>query len=103
MYRPLPAFKPGCLGDSQSPMQFIYPQGNAVINLPRQLDGSTSSVTFELAHNDSETTVFWHLDNEFVTATRDLHKVSMQPPEGRHSVTVVDSEGNRLSIAITVK
>ncbi|MDR3260949.1 MAG: penicillin-binding protein 1C [Tannerella sp.] len=101
-YRPLPPFRPGCGDDALSPMQFIYPQGESHVSLPKQLDGSRGTITFELAHGSSDATVYWHLDEEYITATRDFHTVSLSPSAGRHSVTVVDNEGHTLSISIRV-
>ncbi|MDR1407361.1 MAG: penicillin-binding protein 1C [Tannerella sp.] len=102
-YRPLPPFMPDCGNDARLPMQFIYPQeNNAAILLPRQLDGSPGAVTFELAHGHGDATVFWHLDEEYITATRDFHKLTLTPVPGRHTLTVVDSEGNTLSTTIVV-
>jgi penicillin-binding protein 1C len=102
-YRPLPPFRPGCGDDARLPMQFIYPHEHTRLSLPKQLDGSRGEVTFELAHSHREATVFWHLDTEYVTATRDFHKVSLRPSAGSHSVTVVDSEGHTLSVQIVVE
>jgi len=103
-YQPVPPLKPGCGSDVQTTMQFIYPQGNnATVSLPRQLDGSSGSITFELAHTNPDATVFWHLDDEYITATRDFHKITISPAAGRHSLTVVDGEGASLSIAIVVR
>lgn len=61
-YKPLPPFKAGCGEDTFQPMQFIYPPMNARIKLPKQLDGSKGFLTVELAHNNPNATVFWHLD-----------------------------------------
>ncbi|MDR1780843.1 MAG: penicillin-binding protein 1C [Tannerella sp.] len=103
-YQPVPPLKPGCGSDVQATMQFIYPQGdNATVSLPRQLDGSSGSITFELAHTNPDATVFWHLDDEYITATRDFHKITISPAAGRHSLTVVDGEGASLSIAVVVR
>lgn len=102
-YTPLPPFKPGCGQDSRSPMQFIYPQMNARVFLPKQLDGSPGSVTFELVHSNRKATVFWHLDEEYITSTEDFHKISMIPSSGKHSITVVDDEGNTLSVTMYVE
>lgn len=101
-YIPLPPFKPGCGQDSRSPMQFIYPQMNARVFLPKQLDGSPGSVTFELVHSNRKATVFWHLDEEYITSTEDFHKVSLIPSSGKHSITVVDDEGNTLSVTVFI-
>jgi len=102
-YQSLPPFKQGCGGESLQPMQFIYPQGNTKVHLPKQLDGSEGEITFELAHNNPDATVFWHIDNEYVTSTTDFHKLTVPLAIGNHSVTVVDDAGNTLSIGITVE
>jgi penicillin-binding protein 1C len=102
-YISLPNFKPGCGEDSFLPMQFIYPQGNTQVYLPRQLDGSVSDITLELAHSKRDATVFWHINNEYIASTADFHKLSVKLPEGRNSITVVDNEGNTLSCQIDVE
>ena len=102
-YKVLPPFKAGCSGDEQLPMQFIYPQVNARIKLTKQMDGSLGEVTFELAHSRNHATVFWHLDEEYITSTQDFHKISIRPSVGKHSLTVTDNEGYTLSISIWVE
>lgn len=102
-YKSLPPFKAGCGEASHSPMQFIYPQMNARVLLPKQLDGSPGEVTFELVHTNRKATVFWHLDDTYLTSTEDFHKVSLRPSPGKHSVTVVDGDGNRLSVTVYVE
>jgi penicillin-binding protein 1C len=102
-YKPLPPLKPGCGENNYQPMQFIYPQGNIKIHLPKQLDGTTAEITFELAHNNPNAVVFWHIDNEYIASTTDFHKLSTQLLSGIHSVTVVDNEGNQLSCRIDVE
>ncbi|MDR2806458.1 MAG: penicillin-binding protein 1C [Dysgonamonadaceae bacterium] len=101
-YKTLPPFKPGCGEDGAQAMQFIYPQGYAHILLPKQLDGSPGKITFELAHANRNATVFWHIDNEYVTATTDFHTLSVTLSVGSHSITVVDNDGNTASCRIEV-
>lgn len=102
-YRPLPPFKAGCGEDTFQPMQFIYPPINAHIKLPKQLDGSKGFMTVELAHNDPNATLFWHLDDTYLTQTQDFHKISLQPAPGKHSLTAVDGEGNTVSTTFFIE
>jgi len=103
-YKPLPPFKPGCGDDALLPMQFIYPQGGFVrVSLPKQLDGSPGTITFELAHSSNNATVFWHMDEDYITATQNFHKITLCPSTGNHTITVVDSEGHTLSARIIVE
>ena len=102
-YKPLPPLKAGCGEDTFQPMQFIYPPMNARIKLPKQLDGSKGFLTVELAHNNPNATVFWHLDETYQAQTQDFHKISLQPAAGKHSLTAVDGEGNTISTTFFVE
>lgn len=97
-YEPLPPDE-----GSSSPMEFIYPENGARLYIPRQLDGTIQGVTFNLAHRKPTTTVFWHLDNEYVGETRMIHQMTLTPSVGKHSVTAVDEAGNAISIGFTVE
>ncbi|MCL2289180.1 MAG: penicillin-binding protein 1C, partial [Bacteroidetes bacterium] len=92
----------GCGGSAHNPMQFIYPQGNTQIFLPRQLDGSPGMATFELAHAQHSAVVFWHINNEFFGKTNTFHQISVNLPAGQYSITAVDNEGNTISVAVEV-
>lgn len=100
---PLPPFKPGCGEDALQPMQFIYPPMNARIVLSRQMDGSKGFITVELAHSNPGTTIYWHIDNSYLTQTQDFHKISLQPKPGKHSLTAVDDAGNTASTTFFVE
>jgi penicillin-binding protein 1C len=102
-YKSLPPLLPGCGADGLNPMQFIYPQNNATIFLQKQLDGSIGDVTFELAHGNRNATVFWHINNEYITSTTDFHTLSVKLSAGIHAITVVDGEGNTLSCRIEAR
>ncbi len=85
-----------------SPMEFIYPESGTEIFIPRQLDGSVKGVTFNLAHREAGSVVFWHLDNDYIGKTQHIHQMDLKPAPGRHTVTVVDASGSSLSIGFTV-
>lgn len=100
-YRPLPPYRKGsATNDAYIPMEFIYPESGSVIYVPRQLDGNRKGVIFNLAHSIPESTVYWHIDNIYIGSTRYIHQMTVVPPEGRHTLTAVDSDGNSLSVAI---
>ena len=65
------------------------------------LDGTPGEITFNLAHSNPQTEVFWHLDNEFITSTRHLHQLSLRPGDGPHTMTVIDEYGNRAYVSFT--
>lgn len=102
-YVPLPAMKPGSTSvDGYVPMEFIYPEPGSTISIPRQLDGSVKGLVFNLAHSDPSTLVYWHLDDSFQGTTQYIHQLRLTPEPGTHSVTVVDADGNSLSVSFTI-
>ena len=87
---------------SDQAMEFIYPSSGTILYLPRQLSGEVEGVVFRVAHHRSDATLWWHLDQSFVGETRFIHELLLAPPVGRHSLTVVDDDGNSTSIVFTV-
>lgn len=102
-YRPVPPLMIGCSDDKQKPMQFIYPSGDKKILIPKGQDGRLGEVVFEAAHQIPSTIIYWHLDNEYLGFTRDIHKMSLQPSAGKHTITLVDENGNRLATEVEVE
>ena len=87
---------------SESTVQFIYPQSGATLAVPRQLSGEKEGVVFRAAHHRSDATLWWHLDNTYVGETRFRHELRLAPEAGKHTLTVVDDEGNTAFVRFTV-
>jgi len=104
-YKALPPYRPGqtAYGNAAIPMGFIYPENGSTITIPRQLDGSIKGAAFNLAHSNPETEVFWHLDSEYLGSTKYIHQMNITASKGEHTVTVVDTGGNTLSVRFFVK
>lgn len=99
-----PQYRADCrVADSKiNPMQLIYPKTVTKIYMPVELDGKVSSTIFRVAHRQPETAVFWHLDNEFVGTTKTFHQMALNPSVGKHKLTLVDENGNRLEQAFEI-
>jgi penicillin-binding protein 1C len=96
-YKPLPSFRSDCSGSTAvASMDLIYPKPNARIFIPRDLDGSSGSTVFELAHRNTSVKVFWHLDGKFIGETKRIHQIALNPGEGKHILTLVDESGETL-------
>ncbi|MBV6652689.1 MAG: hypothetical protein KI786_02980, partial [Mameliella sp.] len=95
-YLPLPAFAPGCGNSGDVPMELIYPKYPTHILVPRDLDGSRSRTVFTIAHRDPTTNVYWHLDESYLGMTSNFHSMELDPPPGKHTLTLVDEQGHRL-------
>jgi len=97
-YRTLPPFRKGCSDDMKLPsMEFIYPSGDARIFIPRSLQGQLMSMLPEIAHRRRNSTVYWHLDNQYIGMTRHIHQTEIRVGEGEHLITAVDDEGMTVS------
>nr|WP_238354468.1 penicillin-binding protein 1C [Fulvivirga marina] len=98
-YRKLPPYRKDCLSDQVSiaAMEVIYPKKNSIIYIPKELDGSLGSAVFEVAHRRPETTIYWHLNNQFVGATTRIHQLSVSPPAGNYELTLVDDKGKYIA------
>jgi penicillin-binding protein 1C len=83
-------------------IEFIYPQSGTTLYLPRQLSGQVEGAVFRVAHHRSDATLWWHLDQTYVGETRFLHELRLAPPLGRHTLTVVDGDGNSATIRFTI-
>jgi penicillin-binding protein 1C len=96
-YKGLPPTSPNCTFSQNKIMQFIYPDDNMKIYLPIDLNGIKQKVLFEAAHQNSKAQIFWHIDEEYITTTQGHHQISALPKVGKHTLTILDEEGNKLT------
>jgi penicillin-binding protein 1C len=93
-YRILPEFKAGCIsGSSDRPMAILYPKPGSRIYVPVEIDGNKGKTIFEATHRNTDLKIFWHLDNEYLGETREIHQLALNPALGRHKLTLVDEYG----------
>ena len=103
-YRELPPWKQGCqpMEDLQ-PMAMLYPRVNQPeIFIPRDMDGLPTEAVFEVAHRNPDTTIYWHLNDQYMGQTRQFHKMALRPPKGNHLLTLVDQDGHILEVQFSV-
>ncbi|MCA0152543.1 penicillin-binding protein 1C [Winogradskyella vincentii] len=101
-YKPIPPFREGCLSDSDISMEFIYPNQQSTVFLPKDFNGKTNDLVLKVAHSKPELELFWYVDNVYVGSTKEIHYMAILPNPGEHTLTVVDELGNELKHKITV-
>lgn len=102
-YKSLPPFKNGCdISGGNSVMELIYPKNNATVYIPLELDGTRGKIVLNAAHRNPHAKIYWHIDNEYVTTTTNFHQLAISPAPGKHSLTLVDENGERLVQTFTV-
>lgn len=101
-YRPLTKAERGGAGLGPDAMEFLYPLPGSTITVPFHPDGTEGQVTFIVAHSDSDTVVYWHLDKDYIGSTKTIHEFSLSLLPGTHRLSCVDSAGNMISSVFTV-
>lgn len=101
-YKALPPFKPGCIpntfgAETGKLIEIIYPQPDAKIYVPLEINGERGRTVFTAAHRRASAKIFWSLDDTFIGTTQNFHQVSLNPAAGKHIITLVDENGVSLS------
>ncbi len=101
-YKELPPYREDCSELISVSMEFIYPNEQNTIFLPKDFNGNTNDLVLKVAHSKPELQLFWYIDERFVGITKDIHDMAILPSEGEHVITVVDELGNELKHKITI-
>jgi penicillin-binding protein 1C len=97
-YKILPPFKPGCnITEPQKQIELIYPQNEAKIFVPKEMNGEKGKAIFTAAHRNREAKIFWTLDNAFAGTTQHYHQLALSPATGKHFITLTDEQGNSIT------
>ncbi len=96
-YQTLPPWMPGCEpSDAELPFDLIYPHPGDKLYVPLERDSARGSVIFEATHRDPSSKLFWYLDEEYLGVTSVIHKMTVQPQPGKHSLVLTDNLGYSL-------
>ena len=101
-YKPLPPFRNDCAETSAIHMEFIYPNQQNTIFLPKDFDGNTNDLILKVAHSKPDLTLYWYINDAFIGQTKDIHDIAVLPQQGDHTITVVDELGNEIKHTITI-
>lgn len=102
-YHVLPPFRPDCTqAENGNAMEVIYPKNGAKIYVPLEADGTRGRMICNAAHRQPGMKIFWHLDDQYMGETKDFHQMALNPPPGKHILTLVDGNGNTISIGFEV-
>ncbi len=102
-YKILPPFKTGCaFAETGKPIELIYPQAEAKIYVPLEVNGERGKTVFTAAHRRTGGKIFWSLDDSYITTTQNFHQVALNPSVGNHIITLVDESGTSISLQFTI-
>lgn len=105
-YQMLPPYRPDCLesvpGGGSVSISLVRHQARSTLAVPVELDGSRGRTVFTATHRDPRTTIYWHLNENYLTSTREIHQIAVDPGPGTHTLTLVDEYGEHLEQVFTV-
>jgi penicillin-binding protein 1C len=97
-YKPLPPFKAGFrFSETGRSIELIYPQAEARIYVPLEINGGRGKTVFTAAHRRASSKIFWSMDDNFIGTTENFHQISLDPAPGKHVITLVDESGASIS------
>lgn len=102
-YKNLPPFHKNCSSDTTSSIAFIFPKENSSMYLPKGFDGNTNELVLKIAHSKPETKIHWYVDDTYIATTKQFHEIPILPKPGKHTITVIDENGNTAIRHITIK
>ena len=102
-YTGLLPYRPGCkpATDNRN-IEFIYPTDGTQVFVSKGVDGELQKVVFEISCRNSAEKVYWHLDNQFIATTQNNHQLAIIPPKGKHSLIVVNENGETAQVMFEV-
>ena len=57
-------------------------------------EGQKGQVIFQAANRQAGATIFWHLDENYLGSTKDIHQMAAIPSPGNHKLLIIDELGN---------
>lgn len=101
-YKELPPLRKDCETNGMHIMEIIYPKQLSKIYVPVELNGLMGKTIFQVAHRDYNAKVYWHLDGKYMGSTQTTHQMALAPDEGMHQLTLVDEQGENISIEFEI-
>jgi len=110
-YKTLPPYRKDCSDalhqasytKQNKVMELVYPsEMNTKIYIPIDLAGSKSQTILEAVHKSPDTTIYWHLNDTYLGATKTFHRLAVDIAPGKYTLTLVDEDGNTVSTKLEV-
>jgi len=101
-YRPHHPEYTGAKKAAAASIGFIYPSQGSTLQLPRQLSGKVEGAVFKAAHHNPATKIWWHLDGNYIGETSLIHEMKLAPEKGKHTLTIVDENGESAAVTFYI-
>jgi len=106
-YRSLPPWRADCLQkalayDNDQPIEIVYPYATSRIYIPVDIDGKLGRVVIKAVHRNTDASLYWHIDDQYVGETKVFHDKTIMLEPGKHRITLLDKQGHQISRVFTV-
>ena len=103
-YSGLPPLDQACsdLTTRNSTIQFEYPREDVTIYIPHDLSGLKEKCVFKAKHINGNGKIFWHINDQYLGETEELHHLAVDLDAGKHKVTIQDESGSSVSHWVSV-
>lgn len=102
-YKSLPPYLQGCSPENIiNQIGIIYPRQDFKIYVPIDETEKKSKCIFKATHKNSNATLFWHLDGEYIGSTQKFHEMASLPAVGNHTLLVTDEAGESAQVKFTL-
>lgn len=99
----VPQHNPSCpTRQDHDVVRIIYPLNQANIFVTKDFDGTYQPVVSRVASRFPDREIFWYLDESFLGSTIDKLTLPLKLKAGDHTLTVMDTEGNRDRVKFSV-
>lgn len=99
----IPNHNPYCrIKQEREILQIIYPLENANVFIPKDFDGKYQPLIGRVASQFPDRELFWYLDESYLGSTVRKPSLPLQLKEGKHQLSVVDSQGNKDQVKFSV-
>ncbi len=83
-------------------LAFEYPREDVTVYLPNDLSGVKEKCVFKAKHQMEDAKVFWHINNDYLGSTEDIHHMAVDLKSGNYKLTIQDEFGMSQSHWISV-
>ncbi len=102
-YRTVPNYLEACQNElNYRQLDIIYPREGFKVYIPVGESGKQTNCVLKATHKNSNATLFWHLDGNYVGSTQKFHQLSLLPTIGHHTLVITDMEGESSSCKFEV-
>lgn len=96
-YKTPPPLHPLC-AIAENNISVDYPTPNSTVKIPINIEGEKEYMVIQAHTLHNNTKLYWHLNEEFIGETNSYHQISIQPPQGKILLSIIDELGNQINI-----